>query len=425
MKVLLCNKYFFLNGGVEKYLYDVMNRLDALGHTPVPFSVKYADSWKSPYSTYFLDPPGDPAQAHHRNIRLTPSNWIRLLDRSIYSFEARRALARLIGAIDGASIAYMLNIYNYMSPSILHTFRKHKIPVAMQIGDYNLLCPNYVFLRKGSPCTLCMNGSYYHGLRYCCVKKSYAASAVRVASMYIQKWLRLYRLVDAFVVPCEFMKSKLIEGGFPARRIHLLQYPVVKQKEIGPVEKKNYILFFGRITFEKGLDTLIRAYQKMNPPVDLILAGRDYDGETARLKKLIRPEYARKIRFVGFQTGGDLSRLISEALLSVVPSRWYDNAPISVYDSFLHETAVLAARIGGIPEQIREEETGRLFSPDSEEELKEALAWMLSDRERLIAMGKAGREYVKRELTVEQHVDGLLDLFDKIIHSYHNRSTPT
>ncbi len=414
MKIVLCNKYYFLNGGTERYFSDLVPQLTHMGHECVPFSVRYAGSWDSPFSGYFLPPPGSADQARFQTIRLTPTNWIRHLDRSVYSFEARRYLSRLLDETGGADVAYLLNIYNYMSPSIIHTFRKRGIPVAVQLGDYHLLCPSYLFLRDGRPCTLCLTGNYFHGLRHRCVKKSLGASALRVFSMYVQKWLGLYHRADAFIVPCRFMESKLVEGGFPADRIHLLHYPVSAVPGEPAIRRGNYILYFGRISYEKGLDTLIRAYQQISPDVDLVLVGRDYDGETARLRHLILPEYTDRIRFMGFREGAELSRWIGEALFTVVPSRWYDNAPISIYESFIRETPVVAANLGGIPEQVEECVTGRLFAPESEDDLKDALHWMLSDRGRLREMGRAGKDFVVQRCGIEEHAAGLTEIFKRL-----------
>jgi glycosyltransferase involved in cell wall biosynthesis len=455
MQIVFCNKYFFLNGGVEKYLYDVMNYLSARGHTTIPFSVRYAGTWPSPYQDFFLAPPGDPEQALWSSIRFSPANILRFLDRSTYSFEARIKLSRLLKAVHGADIAYILNIYNYMSPSIIHTLKRHQIPVVMQIGDYNLLCPSYSLLRDGRPCTLCVRGQYYHGLQHRCVKNNLAASLVRVSAMYIQRLLGLYDLVDAFVVPCEFMKNKLIEGGvseykmqvlhYPverrqgmrkrrgereregrregeiksAERIHVLQYPI--ERTVAPDKawhKKDYILYFGRLSFEKGIDTLIGAFQNLNPPIDLYIIGRSYDGEEERLKRLIEPHVQNRIHFLGFQSGQTLMRWIAEALFSVVPSRWYDNAPISTYESFMNGTPVLASRIGGIPEQVQEGVTGRLFEPDSCDDLAQKMDEMLANRDHLLKMGIAGQDYVKKKLLIKDQMDSLMNLFENVIANY-------
>ena len=458
MQIVFCNKFFFLNGGVETYLYNTMNYLSARGHTTIPFSVRYAGTWPSPYQDYFLAPPGNPDQALWGNIRLSPANILRFLDRSTYSFEARLKLSRLLQAFPGTDIAYILNIYNYMSPSIIHTLKRQHIPVVMQIGDYNLLCPSYSLLRQGSPCTLCVRGQYYHGLQYRCVKNNLAASAVRVAAMYLQRLLGLYQLVDAFVVPCEFMKDKLIEGGFAEHKTHLLPYPVERrqgtrkrwgqreregrrQGEIKgeesihvlqyPIErttppdkswhKKDYIVYFGRISYEKGLDTLIGAFQQLNPPIELYIIGRSYDGEEERLKQLIGPQTRDRIHFLGFQSGQTLNQWIVEALFSVVPSRWYDNAPLSIYESFLNGTPVLASRIGGIPEQVQEGVTGQLFEPDSCDDLARKMDLMLADKDQLLQMGIAGQDYVKKTLLIKDQMDRLIQLFEGVIADYKRR----
>lgn len=416
MKILLCNKFFFLNGGIEKYLSELLRQLPLVGHTTIPFSVRYAGSWDSPYRRDFLAPPTISGIAHFKDFTRGDCHWLRLADRSIYSLEARLRLSRLLEKVHGVDIAYLLNTCNYMSPSIIHTLRRRRIPVVVHVGDYHLICPNYLLLRDGKPCTLCTRGDYYHAIQYRCVKNSLPASGVRAIGMYVQRWLRLYHLVDALVVPCRFMREQLIGGGFPGERIHLLHYPVadtVRHPE--PWKKENYILFFGRISYEKGLDTLIRAYQRAAVPVDLVVVGRSYDGERERLESLIAPDRAHGIHFLGFKQGAELARWIGQALFTVVPSRWYDNAPLSIYESMLHETPVLAANIGGIPEQVQEGVTGQLFAPDSVEGLADGLKGMLADREHLIRMGEAGRRFVLENLSLEAHTEQLLVLFETIL----------
>ncbi len=110
MNLLFCNKYFFLNGGTERYISDLMHQLPQMGHTPIPFSVKYTGSWDSPYTKYFMNPPGKADQTRLKEIKLTLANGIRFLDRSVYSFEARLCLTRLLKAVGKIDIAYIFNI---------------------------------------------------------------------------------------------------------------------------------------------------------------------------------------------------------------------------------------------------------------------------------------------------------------------------
>jgi glycosyltransferase involved in cell wall biosynthesis len=411
MKIVLCNKYFFVNGGTERYLSTCLTELPKRGHEAIPFSVAYARNWPSPYSSYFLPSPGDPDQTHYRQIRLTPASFLRHIERSLYSFAANRALGNLLTAVDGADIGYVLNVYNYMSPSILRVFRSRGIPVVVRFGDYNALCASYTFLRQGKPCLLCGRGNFLHGIFHRCVKGSLFASALRVTSMYIHRFLRLYEEAEAVIAPCAFMRERLIAGGFSAKRIHVIPQPALPLASTEPVAKGDYILYFGRLSREKGLDTLLRAYQDLAPAEDLVLVGNSFDGCREELATLVLPENKHKVRFLGFLEGADLSRLVAGARLTVVPSRWYDNAPLAVLESALAGTPVLGAAIGGIPELIQAGITGMLFAPDDAPDLAATLGDMLSDRGRLARMGEAAKRFTEERFGLSRHFDTLMNLF--------------
>jgi glycosyltransferase involved in cell wall biosynthesis len=417
MRILLCNKYFFLNGGTERYLSRCLEALPERGHEAIPFSVNYDGSWPSPYSPYFLTPPGETTETHFDRIRLTPRNAWSFAGRSIYSIEARKKLELLLRDLGGADVGYVLNVYNYMSPSIVHSFRKLGIPVVVRFGDYHPLCASYNLLRDYKPCTLCAKGAYFHGVRYKCVKGSLAASALRVLSMYVQKLLKLYRGCDGFVAPCDFMRNKLVEGGFPEDRVHVIRQPAPKPVARPDVIKGNYVLYFGRISPEKGLDTLIRAYQALNSPQDLLIVGRSYDGHAEYLTSLVAPEFKQRIQFPGFMDGGQLEEVVERALLTIVPSRWYDNAPLATYESYMLGTPVLAADIGGIPEQVRVGETGELFAPEDEADLSRKLKRLLGDREMLTQMGREARRYAIEKLGLDRHLDQLIALFESVVRT--------
>jgi len=420
MTILMANKFFFVNGGTDRYFFHMMRHIEQRGHRAIPFSVQHSISRPSPWLPYFLPPPGKPDETHYAHLRWTPSTMIRLIDRAFYSIEARCRLRRLLKACGRVDIAYILNIYNYMSPSIIHTLVKHNIPIVMRIGDYNLQCANYLFLRNGHPCVLCAQGQYYHALRYRCVKGNAALTWVRVFSMYLHRLLGLYGHVKAFVVPCRFMKSMLRLGSIPEKKIVVIPSPidVSSQESIAPQKCDwDYILYFGRISYEKGLDTLIDAYQKLDgdQTPHLVLLGRDYDGETRRLQRRLRKDFEEKIHFLGFIEGPDLQRWIKGSLFTVVPSRWYDNAPMSVYESYAMQRPVLCANIGGLKEQVEDGVTGRLFEANTTEDLVAALLWMLGNRERLTEMGLRGHAKVLEENSTEKHLNALLALFESLV----------
>ncbi len=420
MKILIANKFFFVNGGTDRYFFEIMSELQSKGHHAIPFSVRHHISKPSPYLSYFLPPPGPPHQTHYASIKLKEANWLRLLDRSIYSVEARVRLGRLLKTFGPVDVAYLLNIYNYMSPSIIHTLRRHRIPIVMRVGDYNLQCANYLFLRNGEPCVLCAGGAYYHAMKFRCVKKSGWLTALRVFSMYVHKILKLYDHVKAFIVPCHFMKSMLLQGCIPQQKIHILKWPVKIDKEdnVEPLKwRRPYILYFGRISYEKGLNTLLKAYQNGASVMaaDLVFVGRDYDGELARLKSMVQSPFKENVHFIGFVEQEELRRWIRGSLFTVVPSRWYDNAPLSVYESYALKRPVVAARLGGLAEQVEDKVTGKLYSPESVSELSAALEWMLKDSARREALGKNGFDKVQRENNLKDYVQKLIDVFQSVL----------
>ncbi len=417
MRIVCCNKYFFVNGGTEQYMFRILDHLPRRGCEVAPFSVAYAGSRPSPYSRYFLPPPGDPGQTHFNTLSKGLgifSRLPRLLGRAVWSFEAARALSRLVDDLGDVDAGYILNIYNYMSPSVIDVFKKRGIPVVMRLGDYHLLCLSYHLSYKNRPCERCLHGAYWHGMARRCVKGSLPASVVRGAAMYVHRLLGVYDRVDAFVAPCQFMRDKLVEGGFPAGRIHVIPQGVEADIPEPTGEKGSYILYFGRISPEKGLDTLLAAYQDLAPDVDLILAGKSAGGYDAALEACVRPGFSQRIRFTGFMQGQALSDLISGALFSVAPSRWYDNAPLSVLESAMRGVPVLGADIGGIPELIGDGVTGLLFRPDDAADLADKMGRLLADRDALAAMGRAARERALRAGSLDDHLRRLLALFDAL-----------
>jgi glycosyltransferase involved in cell wall biosynthesis len=414
MRIVCCNKYFFVNGGTEQYLFRLLEHLPRRGCQAVPFSVAYAGSRPSPYAGYFLPPPGEPGQTHYASLSRGLGAVLRLprlVGRAVWSFEAGRALARLLDDLGEVDAGYVLNIYNYMSPSVIDVFAKRGIPVVMRLGDYHPVCLSYHLSYENRPCERCLRGAFWNGMVRRCVKGSLAASLVRGAAMYVHRLAGVYDRVDAFVTPCRFMREKLIAGGFPAGKIHVLPQGVETDIPAPDGEKGNYILAFGRLSPEKGLDTLLEAYQDLAPDVDLVLAGRGVGGYEAFLKGLVRPGFEGRIRFPGFVQGPELSELVSRALCSVTPSRVYDNAPLSVLESAVRGTPSLGADIGGIPELIEDGVTGALFTPGDAADLADRLGRLLADRPGLAAMGRAAREKALRSGSLDDHLTRLLALF--------------
>lgn len=413
MQICIAHKYYFRGGGTSSYVFAVTELLEKHGHTVVPFSVAYDKSVETPYSRYFVSPPLGEGDTHYSHFKITPIAMLQLVGRATYSLEARRKMKALL-ADEKIDLAYVQNIYNYISPSIIDAAHENRVPVVMRLGDFNLSCPTYLYIRNGEVCEKC-KGGYYRALKYKCVKNSLPATAARVLSMYVHKWLRIYNKVSAFVTPSAFMREDLIKIGFPAEKVHHIPSPVDAAKYEPCYEDDGYVLYFGRLTSEKGLTILLRAFQGLPEDLRLILAGEDIDNHQNELQELAASLGLRNIEFVGFKTGPELENLIKRSMFTVVPSLWHDNAPMSVIESLAYGKPVVGTRMGGIPEQI-DESCGRLVEPGNVDQLRESILYMSSDSGRLRTMGEAGRSKVLIRHDPEAHYEMLMKVFEQCVN---------
>ena len=253
-------------------------------------------------------------------------------------------------------------------------------------------------------------------LRFRCHKGSLAGTATRALSMAIHRWVRVYEAVDLFVTPSEFMRQVLIKMGVPEdRAVHLPSFYQASTSAATTEQRtdKPYILYLGRIAPEKGLDVLVEAAQKLPQGAEVRIAGGDRDGERGRLEALAERLRVSNIGFLGHQEPEVLHRLIEDCLFTVVPSRWQDNCPMAVLESFAHGKPVVGANIGGIPEQIGDD-CGLLFEPGDPEDLAAKLSYLLTHSEERLEMGRAALRRLQTVYTPEAHCGRLLGLFEAL-----------
>ena len=248
-------------------------------------------------------------------------------------------------------------------------------------------------------CEKCLGGHFLNCTKGKCIHGSLAKSAIGTVEATFWKWRRVYRQIDRIICCSQFMKTKL--DTYPV----LADKTVAMHNFIDPVEQKNvqkkdYVLYFGRYSQEKGIETLIQAAKAL-PEIPFIFAG------SGPLEPLL--EAVPNIKNLGFQKGEALEKLIREAKFSVYPSEWYENCPFSVMESQMYGTPVLGANIGGIPELIQVGKTGELFESGNGDELITKLK-MLYDAD-LSGYVKACADL--QFASVRQYTDQLIHLFEE------------
>lgn len=397
--LLSINNYHYVRGGAEAVFLAHNEMFSDAGWHVAPFCMRHDKNLSSDWEEYFVE-----------EIELGtgdgPVTKLRKSLKAMYSREARKKLQQLLARLR-PDVAHGHNIYHHISPSILPVLKRHGIPVLLTLHDLKLACPAYRMITHDGICERCKGGALYNAARHRCLHGSTALSAWVMAEAYLHRMLGSYeRNVDLFIVPSRFYIRKFEEWGWPAERFSYIPNFVDGQAIRPNFRPGRAFVYFGRLSGEKGLETLIRASAAAG--VDLQVLGT---GPDAPKLKALSAELGANVEFPGFVTGDALFDRLRAARAIVLPSEWYENAPISLLEAFASGKPVIGADIGGIPELIRDER-GRIFEAFSVDSLAGVLQEFASlPNPVLESMGRNAREYV-----LEEHSPG--SYFDRVESAY-------
>lgn len=404
MRILQVNKYHTVRGGADRVYFETIRLLSERGHQVVPFSMADQTNELTPYERYFV-----------KNLdwaAVRSASWPERLGtvvRSLYDINARRQLASLLHGFR-PDVVHLHNLHYQLSPAILHTLHRFGLPVVMTLHDFRLSCPNgYHYNKTMGICEACRGHHYWNAVKYRCLKDSRAGSALAAAAVTLHMILRLWRLVDVFIAPSVFLRQKMLDSGVvsPERIVHAFYF--VEPAHYVPADNPgSYVLLFCYLVPQKGIMTLLRALTRF-PNLPVRVAGEG-PAET-EMRTFIQEQGLSQVEMVGFVRGEALHDLIRGGMLTIVPSEWYENSPMTVYESYAVGRPVLASRIGGIPELVEEGETGLLFQPGDVDDLADKLQQMISQRDRLFEWGKRGRQKLERELGPERYYQQLMAVY--------------
>ena len=404
MKSLLSiNNYHYYRGGAEAVFLAHNKMFESDGWTVVPFCMQHEKNIPSQWEGFFVE-------------KIELGSEYGLFDRSqkalqaIYSHEAKRKIEQIVDLVS-PSIAHCHNIYHHISPAILSSLRKKGVPVVLTTHDLKIACPAYRMMNQQGICERCKGGRYYNAAVHSCMHGSLALSIWVSIEAYVHGLLKSYsKYVNKFVVPSRFYVQKFVEWGW--READLVYIPnfidaaCIRQGR----EPRSGFVYFGRLSGEKGLETLIRASAMSGESVQILGNGPDESKLRALAAGLKAP-----VSFLGFVSGEALFDYLRAARAVVLPSEWYENAPISVLEAFAAGTPVIGAEIGGIPELITPER-GRLFEAFSVSGLAEAMSEFstIPDHE-LRGMGDAAREYVEAKHSRQKYFERCNNLYEAIL----------
>lgn len=411
MKILMIDKYHFIKGGAERYYFELKRILERHGHEVIPFSMHHPENFPSDWSAHFVSYIEYNGNGALHKVMGAP----KIFGRMLYSTEAKAKVEKLVNRVK-PDLVHLHMIDHQLSPSILHVFQRHGIPVMQTCHQYKLVCPSYrlLIMRENRICEKCVTGNFYHALLERCHKDSLAASAMVTAESYLHKWMKIYDVIRLFHVPSRFLGDKLLQSGVDAQRVWHQFYTIEMRDFPYSPEFDDYFVYYGRLSEEKGIMTLLQALR--NAPISKLMIIGDGPQRPA-LEQFVAKHDLKNVVFMGNRSAQELVSLVGRAKFVVVPSEWYDNSPLVIYESFSMGKPVIATRMGGMPELIEDGVNGRLFEAKDDQALTILINDMLRDETRLKAMGRAARQTAEREFDPETHYRKMLVAYQSLLHS--------
>ena len=392
MKILLVNKFYYRRGGDCIYMLNLEQLLKTHGHDVAVFAMDYPENIETEWKRYFPN-----------EIKFTPG--VGMLETFMRMFglgEVKRKFNSLLNDFK-PDVVHLNNIHTQLSPVIARLAYERGVKVIWTLHDYKLLCPRYDCLRNGNKvCEECF-ADKHKVLEYKCMKNSKLASML--AYKEAMKWSRekLESYTDAFICPSQFMQHKMAQGEFDRKKMYILcNFIDIERTRRDSYDKEDYYCFIGRLSFEKGIETLIEAARTL--PYHLKIIG---GGPLADILK--EKAKGANIEFTGYKEWPEIKEIVGKARFSVVPSEWYENNPLSVIEAQCLGTPVLGANIGGIPELIKEGVNGMCFESRNIMDLKNKI-------EKMFILNVDYKQLAKSSqirYSSEKHYNELLELYQQ------------
>lgn len=373
MKVLMVNKFLYPNGGSETYVFKLGEYLGTQGHQVEYFGMEHEGRCVGNHVNAYTS-----GMDFHKGKKFLKLAYTL---KTIYSSEARHKI-RLVLDDFKPDVVHLNNINYQLTPSIILEIIKYKkqsgnsVKIVFTAHDYQLICPNHMLNKPQTHenCEMCLGGKFVNCIKNKCIHGSTIRSAIGAIEAYLWNVTGVYKAIDTMICCSEFMKNKLDSNLIFSKRTVAL-HNFIDEVEWETCEKDNFVLYFGRLSQEKGIKTLINVCKTL-PNIKFVFAG------SGPLKDEVIT--IPNIKYVGFKTGKELEMVIRKARFSVHPSEWYENCPFTVMESQMYGTPVLCADIGGIPELIEPEKTGELFESANAEDLKAKLQEMWESEEKIV-----------------------------------------
>ncbi|GAA4727201.1 glycosyltransferase family 4 protein [Pedococcus ginsenosidimutans] len=394
MRILHVNKFLYRRGGAEGYMLDVVELQRRAGHEVELFGMAHPDN--------LVDLPLADTFPSHVELEPAPGGLAGLAAgaRMVWSPSSGRGMARAIERFR-PDVVHSHNVYHQLSPSVLAAVRRAGVRSVMTLHDYKLACPSYQMLDHGRLCDACVGGSALNAVRRRCKSGSLAASALLSVESSVHRTMRAYDAVDTFISPSRFLAGVMARTGLAPERLVVLNH-FVEVAPVVPAAHREGFVFAGRLSPEKGVDTLIHAMALLPPTIHLHVAGDGPErGDLTALAARVAPA---QVTFHGRLDKERLRQVVAGSVATVVPSRWHENQPMTILESYAAEVPAVVTDLGGMPELVRDGIDGLVVAHDDPRALADALLRLHADPAAATAMGRAGRQRLADEFDPQLHL---------------------
>jgi len=385
MKILLCHNFYQQRGGEDRIFTEEAALLETHGHDVIRFTM--------------------------HNDAIQTMGRMRLARKTIWNTASANRICRVMRS-RRPDVMHCTNIFPLISPSVYYAARAERVAVVQWLQNFRTICPKAQFTRNGEICEECLGKRIgWPAVLHRCYRDSFAASAV-VTAMLAYHWSTKTwtRMIARYIAPTEFSRRKHIVGGLPAERIDVKPNFVYETPKIG-LGQGDCAVFVGRLSAEKGIQTLLAAWEKLPSHFRLKIVG---DGP---LRDSVRARCAgdERITWLGWRELDEVLDIIGDAKCLVVPSTWYEGLPRTIIESYAKGTPVVASRLGAMTEVVRDGKTGILFAPGNADDLARQLQQFVEDRKMLANARRAARDEYETRYTAEAHYRMLLSVYERAI----------
>ncbi len=404
MKILEVNKYYYLRGGSERYLFDITALLQQAGHEVVPFSMKHERNRPTPFASGFLD------EIDYRADRPLGQK-LREAARVLWNREAYAKTKALVKR-ERPDVAHLHNIAHQLSGSVVAALRDEGVPMVQTMHDYKRICPAYTLFQGGKVCERCKKRRYWNPVIHNCLMGSRAASTVAALEAAWYAMTGLHEKIDRLHAPSHFMRHKLMEWGIDGKTVDYVPYglDLTRYRAARDDEDQGYFLYAGRLSREKGLRVVLEAARRAHG-VHIVVAGEGPEREW------LAREFAdlgNRVRYAGYLDTPSLHDAIRGSRAVLLPSQWYENAPFAIYEAFALGKPVIGSSRGGIPEMVKPGDTGWIEPAGDIDAWARVMENVSEARAEAAERGRAGRRAMETIYTTEAHTKAMLRIFEKL-----------